>query len=71
MLQERFVYVGQGGYFFSPHAASDFEKLAKVAGQYFEGSLFDYQVGDVVAALTGSCAAGDIRVSFSVHGEVS
>lgn len=37
-----------------------FKKLFKWFGQYLEGSLFDFQIGD----LFSQCTAGDIRIQF-------
>jgi len=56
------VYVGQGGYFFSPYEASGYGRLFKYFVEYLEGSLFDWQLGDLLP----SCTAGDIRVSFQI-----
>jgi len=58
-----FAYVGQGGYFFSPYQASMSESLFKYFVQYLEGSLLDWQLGDLMP----SCTAGDIRVRFRVQ----
>eukprot|EP00413_Alexandrium_margalefii_P025081 CAMPEP_0204564780 /NCGR_PEP_ID=MMETSP0661-20131031/35091_1 /ASSEMBLY_ACC=CAM_ASM_000606 /TAXON_ID=109239 /ORGANISM="Alexandrium margalefi, Strain AMGDE01CS-322" /LENGTH=441 /DNA_ID=CAMNT_0051572461 /DNA_START=69 /DNA_END=1394 /DNA_ORIENTATION=- len=58
-----FAYVGQGGYFFSPYETSMAESMFKYFVQYVEGSLFDWQLGDLMP----SCTAGDIRVYFSVQ----
>jgi len=59
--QHNFVYVGQGdGYFFSPHRPDVSETLLKLFFQHLEGSLLDWQLGDLMP----SCTAGDIRVSF-------
>eukprot|EP00401_Gymnodinium_catenatum_P051529 CAMPEP_0117550206 /NCGR_PEP_ID=MMETSP0784-20121206/48561_1 /TAXON_ID=39447 /ORGANISM="" /LENGTH=391 /DNA_ID=CAMNT_0005347217 /DNA_START=58 /DNA_END=1234 /DNA_ORIENTATION=+ len=60
---ENFVYVGQGGYFFSPYAASTTELMAKYFFQYIEGTLLDWQLGDLMP----TCTAGDVRVSYSVQ----
>ena len=64
-IEDNFVYVGQGGYFFSPYESSTASKLFNYFAQYLEGSLFDYQLGDLVGALA-SCTAGDIRFYYSV-----
>jgi hypothetical protein len=64
-IQDNFVYVGQGGYFFSPYESSTAFKLFNYFAQYLEGSLFDYQIGDLVGL--GSCTAGDIRFKYSVQ----
>lgn len=58
-----FVYVGQGGYFFSPHTTTAAGAMFKYFMQYLEGSLLDWQLGDLMP----SCTAGDIRVSYSVQ----
>ncbi len=59
-----FVYVGRGGYFFSPYrGASTYGKLFNYFVQYLEGSLFDWQVGDIMP----SCTAGDLRFRYEVQ----
>ncbi len=59
--QHNFVYVGQSkGFFFSPYMSDTREKLLKMFFQHLEGSLFDWQLGDLMP----SCTAGDIRVSY-------
>jgi Transmembrane protein 43 len=58
-LEHGFVYL-PSGYFFSAYEASVAEQSARWALQYLEGSLFDYQVGD----LFSQCNAGDIRIRF-------
>mmetsp|Transcript_16547 Transcript_16547/g.25016 ORF Transcript_16547/g.25016 Transcript_16547/m.25016 type:complete len:541 (+) Transcript_16547:251-1873(+) len=63
-IEDNFVYVGQGGYFFSPYESSTASKLFNYFAQYLEGSLFDYQLGDLVGL--ASCTAGDIRFYYSV-----
>lgn len=63
-IDDNFVYVGQGGYFFSPHESSRASKLFNYFAQYLEGSLFDYQFGDLLGL--ASCTAGDIRFYYSV-----
>jgi len=60
-LRHHFVYVGRGGYFFSPYEASAQEQMFKWAMQAVEGTLFDWQIGDFVG-----CTAGDLRVSYRV-----
>lgn len=59
---EQFVYVGDG-YFFLPHEASTMERLFKTFGEYLEGTLFDWQLGDIMP----SCTAGDIRIRYTVQ----
>lgn len=58
--QHHFVYAGNG-YFFSPYEISTQERLVKMFFQWFEGSLLDFQLGDLMP----SCTAGDIRVYYS------
>lgn len=60
--QENFVYVGEG-YFFSPYQASRYNNMFKYFMQYLEGSLFDWQIGDLMP----SCQAGDIRIRYTVQ----
>jgi hypothetical protein len=44
-----FVCVGWGGNFFSPYQGkSTYGKLFNYFFQYLEGSLFDWQVGDLM-----------------------
>lgn len=64
---DKFVYVGQGGYFFSRYEGSGMGQLFNWFGQYLEGSLTDFQVGDIVGWLGLGCQAGDIRVRYSVQ----
>jgi hypothetical protein len=62
--RDNFVYVGQGGYFFSPYEnPSTTHRLFNYFVQYMEGSLFDWQFGDLMP----SCTAGDIRFSYTVQ----
>ena len=62
-VRDNFVYVGQGGYFFSPYESSRSGKLFNYFTQYLEGSLFDWQFGDLMP----SCTAGDVRFSYEVQ----
>lgn len=64
---DKFVYVGQGGYFFSRYEGSNMGQLFNWFGQYVEGSLLDWQAGDIVDWLGAGCQAGDIRVRFEVQ----
>merc|ERR1712172_444800 len=57
-----FVYVGDG-YFFSPFKESEYGNIFKYFMQYVEGSIFDWQIGDLMP----SCTAGDIRISYTVQ----
>lgn len=62
--RDNFVYVGQGGYFFSPYEnPSTTSRLFNYFVQYMEGSLFDWQLGDLMP----SCTAGDVRFSYTVQ----
>ena len=56
---EQFFYTGDG-WFLSKYEPSTAETAMKIAAQYLEGTLFDYQLGDFFSA----CDAGDVRVSF-------
>lgn len=62
-IHDNFVYVGQGGYFFSPYESSKSSKLFNYFAQYLEGSLFDWQIGDLMP----SCTSGDIRFYYQVQ----
>lgn len=62
-INDNFVYVGQGGYFFSAHESATSSKLFNYFAQYLEGSLFDWQIGDLMP----SCTAGDIRFYYEVQ----
>lgn len=57
----RFIYAGDG-YFFSPYEGSNAEFFLKKFAQWMEGSILDYQLGDLLP----SCTAGDIRVHYTV-----
>mmetsp|Transcript_130 Transcript_130/g.326 ORF Transcript_130/g.326 Transcript_130/m.326 type:complete len:579 (+) Transcript_130:89-1825(+) len=61
--EDNFVYVGQGGYFFSPYESSMTSQLLNYFVQYMEGSLFDWQLGDLMP----SCRAGDVRFYYEVQ----
>merc|ERR1712137_429761 len=58
---ENFNYIGEG-YFYSPYEESGGHTVAKLAGQFLEGSLFDVQLVDFFP----QCTAGDIRVHYTV-----
>lgn len=58
--QHHFTYAGNG-YFFSPYETSTQEWIAKKFFQWLEGSILDYQFGDLLP----SCVAGDIRVWYT------
>jgi len=60
-INHNFIYAGNG-YFFSPYAESGTEFFLKKFGQFMEGSILDYQFGDLIP----SCTAGDIRVYYTI-----
>lgn len=62
-VRDNFVYVGQGGYFFSPQESAMSSRLFNYFAQYLEGSLFDWQLGDLMP----SCTAGDVRFRYDVQ----
>ncbi|KAL7552194.1 hypothetical protein ACHAWF_015411 [Thalassiosira exigua] len=62
-VRDGFVYVGQGGWFFSPRESATSSKLFNWFAQYLEGSLFDWQFGDLMP----SCTAGDVRFRYEVQ----
>eukprot|EP00571_Detonula_confervacea_P011120 CAMPEP_0172306668 /NCGR_PEP_ID=MMETSP1058-20130122/7697_1 /TAXON_ID=83371 /ORGANISM="Detonula confervacea, Strain CCMP 353" /LENGTH=548 /DNA_ID=CAMNT_0013018633 /DNA_START=9 /DNA_END=1655 /DNA_ORIENTATION=- len=64
-IHDNFVYVGQGGFFFSPYESATSSKLFNWFAQYLEGSLFDWQIGDIVGL--ASCTAGDVRFGYEVQ----
>ena len=59
--EHHFVYAGKG-YFYSPYQESTSHALFKYFMEYMEGSLMDWQLGDLIP----SCTAGDVRVSYQV-----
>ena len=58
--RNNFYYTNKDGWFYSPYKPSLAESFAKAAVEYMEGSLFDFQIGDIFS----ECNAGDIRVRF-------
>jgi len=62
-LQRNFFYTGNGGWFVSKYNPSGYEQMMRSALMYMEGTLFDFQIGD----LFSSCTPGDVRVSFSAR----
>ena len=58
--KNNFYYTNKDGWFYSPYKPSLAESFVKTAVEYMEGSLFDFQIGD----LFSECNAGDIRVRF-------
>lgn len=59
--EHNFRYVGNG-YFYSKYEPSGWELLLRGAAMTAEGTLLDYQLGD----LFRTCQAGDIRVWYEV-----
>lgn len=59
-LEHNFKYIGDG-YFYSAYSEGDILTIAKLAGQYLEGSLLDIQLFD----LFPQCTPGDIRVYYT------
>lgn len=57
--EHKFRYIGNG-YFYSAYLPQGAEQVARTAGMWLEGSLLDYQLGDLFHA----CTAGDIRVWY-------
>eukprot|EP00656_Telonema_subtile_P050136 TRINITY_DN6412_c0_g1_i1.p1 TRINITY_DN6412_c0_g1~~TRINITY_DN6412_c0_g1_i1.p1 ORF type:complete len:257 (+),score=86.33 TRINITY_DN6412_c0_g1_i1:155-925(+) len=62
---ERFMYIGEG-YFYSEFQGGQLGSMVNWMGQYLEGSLFDWQLGDLLGKAFNACEAGDIRGSFTV-----
>merc|ERR1712086_11733 len=60
-----FRYMGNG-YFYSEYTGGTAGMLFNWLGQYLEGSLFDWQLGDVLGKAFDACEAGDIRGRFDV-----
>ena len=55
-VSHNFVYTGKGGYFYSPYLMSDRDRIIKLFFQWAEGSLLDFQLGDIIP----SCTAGKV-----------
>jgi len=62
-VRDNFAFVGQGGYFFSPYETTTASSVMNWFVQYLEGSLFDWQLGDLMP----SCTAGDVRFRYRVQ----
>jgi len=62
-VQQNFFYTGPSGWFVSKYVPSQAEFWLKQSMMYLEGTLFDFQLGD----LFSKCDAGDVRVSFSAR----
>jgi len=59
-VNEQFFYTGNNGWFLSKYNPSTAQKAMKMALEYLEGTLLDFQLGD----LFSTCEAGDIRVQI-------
>jgi len=59
-INDKFFYTGNNGWFLSKYEPSTAEKAMKMAFQYAEGTLLDFQLGDLFSV----CEAGDVRVAL-------
>lgn len=59
-MVHNFYYTASDGWFYSPYSPSAGEQIARAAMMWAEGTLTDFQIGD----LFGTCTAGDVRVRF-------
>jgi len=59
-INEKFFYTGNNGWFLSKYNPSTAETAMKMAFQYLEGTLLDFQLGDLFSV----CDAGDVRVQL-------
>jgi len=59
-LHDQFFYTGNNGWFLSKYNPSGAERAMKMAFEYIEGTLFDFQLGDLFSV----CEAGDVRVQL-------
>eukprot|EP00931_Biecheleriopsis_adriatica_P052921 TRINITY_DN30876_c0_g1_i1.p1 TRINITY_DN30876_c0_g1~~TRINITY_DN30876_c0_g1_i1.p1 ORF type:complete len:487 (-),score=61.32 TRINITY_DN30876_c0_g1_i1:6-1466(-) len=57
------------GWFFAAYEERNWERVIRGFGQYLEGSLFDWQIGDLYDMFNG-CTAGDLRSRFYVASPV-
>jgi len=57
---DKFFYTGNNGWFLSKYEPSAAETAMKMAFQYVEGTLLDFQLGDLFSV----CDAGDVRVAL-------
>jgi len=64
VVNDKFFYTGSNGWFLSKYDPSFAEQALKYTAQYLEGSLLDFQLGDLFSV----CDAGDIRVQ--IQGQV-
>ena len=59
-MNDHFFYTGNNGWFLSKYTPSTAEKAMKMAFEYAEGTLLDFQLGDLFSV----CDAGDVRVAL-------
>lgn len=59
-VNDHFFYTGSNGWFLSKYTPSAAEKAMKMAFEYLEGTLLDFQLGDLFSV----CDAGDVRVAL-------
>ena len=59
-INDQFFYTGNNGWFLSKYNPSTAERAMKMAFEYVEGTLFDFQLGDLFSV----CEAGDVRVQL-------
>jgi len=59
-VNDKFFYTGNNGWFLSKYEPSRAEQAMKMAFEYAEGTLFDFQLGDLFSV----CDAGDVRVAL-------
>jgi hypothetical protein len=60
VAHEKFFYTGNNGWFYSKHEPSTAENMFRTAMMFAEGTLLDFQIGDLFA----TCTAGDVRVRY-------
>lgn len=59
-VNDKFFYTGSNGWFLSKYTPSTAEKAMRMAFEYAEGTLLDFQLGDLFSV----CDAGDVRVAL-------
>jgi len=60
-----FQYIGNG-WFYSRYKMESTAKYFQWMGEYLEGSLFDWQMADVLDSYFDACKPGDVRGSYEV-----
>jgi len=63
--EHKFEHIGNG-YMYSRYERSQAEQMFQWMGEYMEGSLFDWQMGDLLDRAFDACRPGDIRGWFDV-----